>query len=258
MGYLPVYVQYFGVALLIVGIIQFALFRIKQKTIFRIITIIFSVCICSAFLVNNVNNRSIQKAFAEDFSQAVSDTAMSSGLLDSVPDDSLFLTLRGGRGVEFDPQSFVCLYADGLHITAATLQSLVDTEQVELSDTTATIYPDNLYVYEAIGDLVRGLAAAGKVNSIVYDPITMTIVHVYVSEIALYLCDEPDALLHPVLQPVVVDNASNIIAERVTPVQKIGQFEQLFAQNQEKSCELTMESENGLILFDTISIVGAV
>lgn len=287
MGYLPVYVQYFGVALLIVGIIQFILLHIKQKMYFRIITIIFSICICIVFLINNVNNRSIQKAFAEDFSQAVSDTAMSRGLLDSVPDDSLFLTLRGGRGVEFDPQSFVCLYADGLHITAATLQSLVDTEQVELSDTTATIYPDNLYVYEAIGDLVRGIAAAGKVNSIVYDPITMTIVHVYVSEITMYLCDdgsgtitveqmngegavivaalqitdiyaEPDADQHAVLHPALVDNTSNIIAERVTPVQMIGQFEQLFAQNQEKSCKLTMEAENGLILFDTISIVGAV
>jgi len=286
-GYLPVYVQYFGVALLIAGIIQLILLRIKQQTYLRIITTLFSICICIVFLVNNVNNRSIQKAFAEDFSQAVSDTAMSKGLLDAIPDNSLFLTLRGGRGVEFDPQSFVCLYADGLHITAVTLQSLVDTEQAELSDTLATIYPDNLYVFEATGDLVCGMAAVGKVNSIVYDPIKTTIVHVYVSEISIYVCDdgsgaitveqmnedgavidavlqipdiyaEPDAEQHTVLLPALVDKTANIIIDRVTPVQMIGQFEQLFAQNQEKSCMLTMESENGLILFETISITDSV
>jgi len=281
-GYLPVYVQYFGTVLLAVALIQTILAHVKKEVVFRIVTGILSLCICLVFLINNVNNHIVQSIFDESSSQGIADTAMTKGLLDSINNDSLFLTLSGGRGIEFDPQSFVCLYAD-VYIKATDLKSLVAAQKEESSQTAGMLYPDNLYVFEASGTQACGFAAVGKVDSIVYDPAAMTIIHVNVKEMRIYLCNDgsgmlqlvhlndagttvaaalpvsnifanPEADLNQITLPASSDTGMGMKAVRTTPIQQIGRVQQIFALNQEKSCMLTIQAESGIIQFDTVGI----
>lgn len=201
-GYLPVYIQYFGGVMIAISVIQFIFNHIKKESAVRILAVIFTGCFCLGFLINNINNRQIKNMFADNNIQSVSTLAVKEGILGFVDENSSLLVTDGGYGMNSESTSFIYLYSGGLKIIPESLQNLVDENNTAVgtageegkdvsgdmgSKSAAVLYPSGLYVFRSAGDPVLGFAETGKVVSIEYDTEAMTITQVYVSEITVCL-----------------------------------------------------------------------
>ena len=142
-------------------------------------------CFCIGFLINNVNNRTIQKIYSNNNRQDVSTYAMQQGLMNYVDDGASLLVIEGGYGMNMESTSFVYKYADSLRIIPKTLQILHDEVIAAGQPVTGHIETDSLYVYFASGDLTNGIAQVAKISTLEYDPDTMSITKMHASKIAL-------------------------------------------------------------------------
>ena len=303
-GYLPIYIQYFGGVLIAICVIQFIFVRVKKEAVIRILAVIFVVCFSFGFLINTTNNRQIKNVFADNNNQALSSKAMQDGILNSLENNDSLLVLGGGYGLSYNPACFVCLYANGLRVSNQTLDALIAAQNIsaddvdlniqslsaeketseqtnELSSTMVTLTPENLYVYQCIGDLECGFAELGKVVSIVYDSADMTIKEVNVSEMTIYVCDEGQGRLHieqqnedivsgtdilladifaepAALSKLLLSDGQNTAADvdvtRITSVEELTGLAKVYQLDQNKMCTLTIQSSEGTFLFSRTGV----
>ncbi len=192
-GYLPVYVQYFGGILIALYVCSLILSRISKERKRKIVSVILVSCFCFGFLLNHVNNRTIQKTYSNNNRQDVSTYAMEQGMMSCVEEGASLLVIEGGYGMNFEPTSFVYKYADSLRIVPKTLQILHDEVVSAGLPVTGHIEPESLYVYIASGDLTNGIAQVAKISAVDYDTENMTITKMYASEIQMVVIGYYDA-----------------------------------------------------------------
>ncbi len=184
-GYLPVFVQYFGGVMIAVYLLRLLLSRVNQPKNMRILAFVFAFCFSIGFLMNQVNNRTVGQVFYNQNTQALSQYALESELLSSVDEGDSFLLLSGGYGMDFEPTSFVYKYSDGLRIIPKKIADLHADAFGASGEVGGLLTPTNLWVYQAFGDLQDGAVQIAKVNEITYDPSTMIVERILVSEIQL-------------------------------------------------------------------------
>ena len=192
-GYLPVYVQYFGGVLIALYLCSLILSSISKEKKRKIVSVVLVCCFCLGFLLNHVNNRTIQKIYSNNNRQDVSTYALEQGLMSRVEENSSLLVIEGGYGMNFEPTSFVYKYAGSLRIIPKTIQVLHDELVSSGQQITGRIVPESLYVYVASGDLTNGIAQVAKISSLEYDPESMSITKMYASEIQMIVIGYYDA-----------------------------------------------------------------
>ncbi len=284
-GYLPIYIQYFGGALIAVSTIHYIFMRVKNEKANRIFAFLIALCFSLGFLINNINNRQIKNVYADNNCQALSAAAMNDGILDRLEDNDALLVLGGGYGLVFDPASFICLNAGGLRISSKSLQMLTDTEKDKKNSGIAVLNPEDLYVFLSAGDLLCGSAVVGKVESITFDSESQTITQVTVSEVTIYVCDSGNGILHissqapdgtltgtdiltsDIFAEPDSDNKNilksdgqisgiNIDINRITAVHEPEGISKISQLDQEKTCTITIEAVDNPIVFNTIAVAG--
>lgn len=168
-GYLPVYIQYFGGICIAAAIVFFVLEQVKTIPWKVILSIGCTFCFTIAVLMTQTGHEISRREIAKNDLQTLSQYALEQGLMDDVEEDAHFLMLQGGLSPELLTEYFVLQYADKLRVTPATPEEfMVEVEASGGSDAdgTVTIYPENLYVFYAYGGTENGVVVLAKATSI--------------------------------------------------------------------------------------------
>jgi len=130
MGYLPVYIQYFGIALTITGLIQTLIRKTSATKICLILRLVSSAVISALLLLNIQNNRLVVDKSNIDlhYRRAALVKALKENILSNVPDDSRLIISDkysydpyplvkstkgwvGEKGYPWKNESFIYLYS---------------------------------------------------------------------------------------------------------------------------------------------------
>ncbi len=266
-GYLPVYVEYFGGVLLAIAIVSFLLGRVSNRKVQRVLAVCIALCFSCGFLINSVNNRCIVQFYSENNTQLLSTQALSSGLFSSLKQGDRLLIMNGGYGMNFEPCGFVYQYADSLAISPVTVRQLAEDNGTIPDDETAVLYPRDLSIYYAAGDPDLGMAQIAQVESLTYRTEDFSIVSASVTDITVYLsgasqctlsAQTPQGLVaisaediysNPTLSSQILtlqpENATVKVIERMTPIGVQRSWEKYFAPFQGDSCIVHIAPNDG-------------
>lgn len=276
MGYLPVYVEYFGVAMLILWIFVFVLQRIRKRTIRRSVGIVVSLLLCCMYLLNATDNRRVTWQYMDNNTQVVSMEALQTGLLRDLDDGDQIINMEGGAGMNFEPTSFICLYSNSVQLQVRKVEELAKTSS-KAEKKECVLHPTDTYVYCASGDPELGMAQVGKVLSMQYNPKDYSIVRITVSEAVVYLSggqinsltisiDDKtpitfcggvifdDPLSEDRTIPIPAENASSVTVERLTAVDHQTQWDRLTETAHSDSCLVRITPTNGSMNFPVTGI----
>lgn len=174
LGYLPVYLEYFGVSLLLVCLTILLFQRIRGQN-FRRLAVLFAGCgILVVSALNSQNNRImidlLNRAFL--FPRMAGEKAIQNGLFDFLPEESKVLSLNpdtylweanwGRQGLYpeyYAVQSDKDFQNGSLSADSADPDSLIDKY-------TSQPVPENLYLLSYDGDREDGLATLGRLRAV--------------------------------------------------------------------------------------------
>lgn len=187
-GYLPVYLQYFGAVCCTTSIFFFLLRMIKKTSLKSIICMVLAVCsTCILFFVLAIN-QVVVDIIVKNSVQPVSNHAASAGLFDLISERDRVFVIQGGMAPEYEAESFVCLYADGLKIGPVKINHLLDEfgKNTEPVGDYMKLYPKNIYGFYASGTLEDGFAAIFLIDEIDYSPSANYVTQVYTKEMRVF------------------------------------------------------------------------
>ena len=214
LGYLPVYMQYFGVAILIAAGIFWMCGHISPA--FTTVIKSFSITAFVVILALNLqNNRSVTNRMNQAFyyPRNAGEAALDEGLLDFLPTDAVLLSANPGAYIWEANWADAGLYSEYYQIHSgfqgevigpfqfleALRKTSVVNNDVMNEEDKVRIHPDNnLYLIAYDGDARRGLAKLGKVESVTIDTQLMRIEDAVVSEVLYFIADsvpEQDGIL---------------------------------------------------------------
>lgn len=184
-GYLPVYVQYFGGVCVTVALFFLFFRRRRDGWMKKIGKICIPVCTTIVFFFNILSNQiTIQQIIGKTI-QPVASYAVQEGLLDELPENARFLVVHGDIGPESEPANFVAKYTNGRMIDPVKISELIEGYEgiVDQNEEICTIYPENIYGFTAWGKLENGLASVFKIDSLEYRREEKNIVQVFTKEL---------------------------------------------------------------------------
>ena len=170
-GYLPVYIQYFGGIGIVSTILFYFLEKNKRPVARVLLAVICPILFTFTLLLTQTSHEVARKKIIANDLQSLSQIAIEEGLLDEVDDGARFLMLQGGFAPEIFTEYFVSQYADKLYVDQMTLDMCLEEEIVwDDTGTVATIYPENVYAYYAYGTIESGVALLAKVEAVDFLP----------------------------------------------------------------------------------------
>ncbi|MHC1773141.1 MAG: hypothetical protein AB9907_15695 [Flexilinea sp.] len=206
LGYLPVYLEYFGVVILIVCL-GTVLFSKVHPVVYRQVLKILTVC--ALLLVTGLNlqnNRTVIELMNRGFlyPREAGEKALKAGILAFLPDDSSLLSvnpeayiweanwLNAGLFPEYySIYSGRDLSAEG--IETFNLQTYLNHSGIVVcpyQTDEQTLKPENLYMLTYDGDSNRGLAKLGKVNQIRLDAAASAVTETLADKILYFVSGE--------------------------------------------------------------------
>lgn len=194
-GYLPVYIQYYGMIFVCSSLFFMILEKLKKKKYKNFFLSFFSVCFTVVLFFTIVGRQIIVRRSSDI--QPLSQLAMEKGLLDEMPENASFLMMQGGFGAEVEPQSFVHLHTDGQRTVPLDMKLLASENESEADENgLKKIYPEDAYVFFAEGNMMNGVACLGEIYSIDYHEDSGRAEQVSVKKMkGFYVGDAPNILL---------------------------------------------------------------
>lgn len=184
-GYLPVYIQYFGNCLFLLGLIVFFINRVKNKVLKIFIISLFSLSLAVSVFINLQINKIVIEHLNSAFKypRDIIEKALENGLLENVKEGSTILSLNNSF---WDADAFY-------YSLTGKKRSILSTDKYfesENKKNNIIVKKDNnnLYIlkYQAINkDL--GFAILGKIKEIYYKPsININVANVESTKIFIY------------------------------------------------------------------------
>ena len=181
LGYLPVYIQYFGISILLSILIHKAM---SKKNNHFVCGFLFGFAAVSA-LINLQNNQAVTSIMNNIFlyPRLSGETALQSGIFSFLPENAEILSINPERYTWEANWSHSGLYREyyqnwsgkklnayGIYNLSELLQNKTLSNTVQNPDGSFTAQPDNLYVFSYNGNSENGLAKLGHVKKIRFDP----------------------------------------------------------------------------------------
>ncbi len=204
LGYLPVYLEYFGISLLLSGLGSLLCKKLTttKSEVFGLLAV---VALLVSTAINLQNNRKLTDLLNREFlyPRLPGEQALQAGLLSFLPTNSKVIFANPDRYIwEADwnerglYQEFASIYsprdliADGIEPMGK--GHFLDQYRLQTSGTdgSSVLITDNLHILSYSGDAGRGLAKLGHVNQIRADANTSTIEETLVDQVLYFVSGE--------------------------------------------------------------------
>ena len=166
-GYLPVYIQYFGGICIAASLVFYLLEKIKPAFWKIIISAGCAFCFTIAVVMTQSGHEIARREIAKDDLQTLSQYALEQGIMDDVEENAQFLMLQGGLAPELLTEYFVSQYANQLRIVQPVPKDFEEeTVSMNKADDIVTLYPENLYVFYTYGGTENGVVILAKAKAV--------------------------------------------------------------------------------------------
>ena len=189
LGYLPVYLEYFGVGILALCLVREGYRRIRSNSLKSVISLLIASGLAIGFVFNSQNNRSVIELLNRSFlyPRQASESALRNGLADFLPAEAQLVSLNPDNYLWEANWDRKGLYPEFYTVTAGrnfTNGSLSVTgmdHATFLQNYAGKAIPENLYVLQYAGNSERGLAKLGRVRSIDHEKLETDLVLYFIS-----------------------------------------------------------------------------
>ena len=153
LGYLPVYIEYFGIAILLLFLLYYC--ESRSGVLFRIFGI---AAFCIILLLNLQNNRAVTEVMNRAFEdpRRAGTAALKGGILDFLPDDARLLTANDGTYIWEKDWNDRGLYHEFYRIYSGKDLNVTRLENPVAGD----------YIFAYTGDHNNGIAKLGRVQAV--------------------------------------------------------------------------------------------
>lgn len=189
LGYLPVFLEYFGISMIIVCFAIFVSQKIRNPLVLTIGKIVAVCALFLTILVNQQNNRTVTDLLNRTFlyPRAAGEKALQSGMLDFLPNQAVLIAANPGDYIWEANWSNAGLYPEfysvqskrdlqASQITTLDLPEYIDREIPDGRTNAGSMMfnPDNAYMIAYDGGAEHGLAKLGKINQLRADASQLT------------------------------------------------------------------------------------
>jgi len=189
LGYLPVYLEYFGVGILALCLVREGYRRIRSNSLKSVISLSIASGLAIGFVFNSQNNRSVIDLLNRSFlyPRQAGESALRNGLADFLPAKAQLVSLNPDNYLWEANWDRKGLYPEFYTVTAGrnfTNGSLSVTgmdHATFLQNYAGKAIPENLYVLQYAGNSERGLAKLGRVRSVDHEKIETDLVLYFIS-----------------------------------------------------------------------------
>jgi hypothetical protein len=188
-GYLPVYIQYFGTVMFLIGIIIWLYYHIKNLKLKLFIKVILLLTLTLIALINIQNNRTIVEKFnlTMHYPRVILEEALKNGLTEDIPEDSTILIDSNNI---WDNKYFFYM------ITNKRFNVINIKDYVEDIDKKDQAYYKNLsdkhiYIVKYTSNKINdGYVLLGKIKDIFYDSQSYNELQINIDQLKIFLLDK--------------------------------------------------------------------
>ncbi|HPG20999.1 MAG TPA: hypothetical protein PLG58_10435, partial [Flexilinea sp.] len=189
LGYLPVYLEYFGVGILAICLALEGYRRIRPISLRSVLSLLIASSLAIGFVFNSQNNRSVIELLNRSFlyPRQAGERALRNGLVDFLPAEAQLVSLNSDNYLWEANWDRKGLYSEfytitsGRNFTNGSLSVIGMDQETFMQQYAEKAIPDNLYVVQYAGDSEQGLAKLGRVRSVEYENLETDLVLYFIS-----------------------------------------------------------------------------
>ncbi len=189
LGYLPVYLEYFGVGIVAICLALEGYRRIRPISLRPVLSLLIASGLAIGFVFNSQNNRSVIELLNRSFlyPRLAGERALRNGLADFLPAEAQLVSLNSDNYLWEANWDRKGLYSEfytitsGRNFTNGSLSVIGMDQETFMQQYAEKAIPDNLYVVQYAGDSEQGLAKLGRVRSVEYENLETDLVLYFIS-----------------------------------------------------------------------------
>ncbi len=188
-GYLPVYIQYFGITIIIIAIIAFIVNKFSYPKLKIFATICFAALLSLTSMINIQNNRLVVEKLNIEllYPREILQKSLENAILHDIPKGATIITENENS---WDNKYFYYLYTNNKYNVINKNEFIIRRNQEDLNENYALLKMagENVYIvkYFSINE-ENGYAKVGKIDNIIFDKLNNDIIQININQLRLFV-----------------------------------------------------------------------